>query len=58
MNTESEGRVMTRHIPTNIIVNEIMKNRKIKHLFGRYFWDCKYKVFLIGDKKFQKSIDK
>lgn len=49
---------MTRHLPTNIIVNEIMKNRKIKHLFGKYFWDCKYKVFLIGDKKFKKILDK
>ncbi len=55
----------TRKLPTNIIVNEIMWNDPTTiHLFGKYFWNPKYRVLLIGDKtmkqhraKYHKLID-
>ena len=55
----------TWRLPTNIIVNEIMRARPaVRHLFGKYFWDGDHKTLLIGDKtikqhkaKYHKLID-
>jgi hypothetical protein len=34
-------------IPTNLI----LERPNMKHLFGKWWYDCKYKKFVKGDKK-------
>lgn len=49
----------TWKLPTNIIVNEIMRARPaVVHLFGKYFWDGDHKTLLIGDKTMKQHKEK
>ena len=41
-------------IPTNLI----LERPQMKHLFGKLWWDSRYKKFVKGDKKLKKPIDK
>lgn len=41
-------------LPTNLI----LERPCMKHIIGKWWWDSKYKHFVKGDKKFQKSLDK
>ena len=41
-------------IPTNII----LERSQMKHLFGKWWWDKRYKKLMKGDKKIKKAIDK
>ena len=40
--------------PTNLI----LKRPQMKHLFGKWWWDKKYKQLVKGDKKIKECIDK
>ena len=40
--------------PTNLI----LERPQMKHLFGKWWWDKKYKQLIKGDKKVKKTIDK
>jgi hypothetical protein len=40
--------------PTNLI----LERPQMKHLFGKLWWDKRYKQFVKGDKKVKKTIDK
>ena len=39
--------------PTNLI----LERPQMKHLFGKWWWDKKYKQLVKGDKKVKKTID-
>ena len=40
--------------PTNLI----LERPQMKHLFGKWWWDKRYKQLVKGDKKVKKTIDK
>lgn len=49
----------TWRLPTNIIVNEIMRARPaVRHLIGKYFWDGDHKTLMIEDKTLKRHLGK
>lgn len=45
-----------RHIPTKLIIKEFIPTGETIHLFGKYFYNKRFKTLLIGDKTAKQAI--
>ena len=43
-------------VPTKIIIKEFIPTGETVHLFGKYFYDKRFKTILIGDKTAKQAM--